>query len=179
MWRRRPVPGRVPEDSEVRPGLFARFAPVAGQDGQLPPIKTTSVSKTLPTRWGEGPAFVASEELGRVPGLVTAAGPLIDYIMTGAVSITSGVRPAALWVRISSRRPRASPSARLLSGPWKRSSPLPPSSINSEGGRPARLGASGWTTRSACSSTRGGPGGHRRRPSPARCVPYLPRWTPS
>ena len=40
---------------------------------------------------GGGSYIVASEELGRVPGLMAAAGLLIDYIMTVAVSITSSV----------------------------------------------------------------------------------------
>ena len=40
---------------------------------------------------GGGSYIVASEELGRVPGLMAAAGLLIDYIMTVAVSIASGV----------------------------------------------------------------------------------------
>ena len=40
---------------------------------------------------GGGSYIVASEELGRVPGLMAAAGLLIDYVMTVAVSIASGV----------------------------------------------------------------------------------------
>ena len=53
MWRQAlpvdPSLGEYPEASEVRPALFTRFVPVAGQDGQLPPIQTTSVSGTPPT----------------------------------------------------------------------------------------------------------------------------------
>jgi hypothetical protein len=51
--------------------------------------------------------IVASEEPSRVPGLMAAAGLLIDYIMTVAVSIASGVaaitsaypsmQPATVW----------------------------------------------------------------------------------
>jgi amino acid transporter len=40
---------------------------------------------------GGGSYVVASEELGRLPGLMAAAGLLIDYVMTVAVSIASGV----------------------------------------------------------------------------------------
>ena len=50
MWRQTlpadPSLGEYPEASEIRPALFTRFVPVAGQDGQLPPIETTSVSET-------------------------------------------------------------------------------------------------------------------------------------
>jgi amino acid transporter len=40
---------------------------------------------------GGGSYIVASQNLGRVPGLMAAAGLLIDYVMTVAVSIASGV----------------------------------------------------------------------------------------
>jgi amino acid transporter len=40
---------------------------------------------------GGGSYIVASQNLGRIPGLMAAAGLLIDYIMTVAVSISSGV----------------------------------------------------------------------------------------
>jgi len=59
---------------------------------------------------GGGSYIVASEELGRVPGLMAAAGLLIDYVMTVAVSIASGVaaitsvypwmQPATPWIGI-------------------------------------------------------------------------------
>jgi amino acid transporter len=42
---------------------------------------------------GGGSYIVATEELGRIPGLMAAAGLLIDYIMTVAVSIASASRP--------------------------------------------------------------------------------------
>ncbi len=60
---------------------------------------------------GGGSYIVATEELGRVPGLTAAAGLLIDYIMTVAVSIASGVaaitsafpslQPAAVWIGVA------------------------------------------------------------------------------
>jgi hypothetical protein len=206
VWRRAlpvdPSLGEYPEASEVRPGLFTRFVPVVGPDGQLPPIQTTSVSETPPVRLGRagqalkrlvlgppldasaialermrklvalpvlsadalssvaygpqamlvvlilaglpglsyslpvgaaivilmlavgvsyrqtiraypqggGSYIVASEELGRVPGLMAAAGLLIDYVMTVAVSVASGVaaitsaypsmQPATVWIGV-------------------------------------------------------------------------------
>jgi Amino acid permease len=206
VWRQAlpvdPALGEYPGASEVRPGLFTRFVPVAGRDGELPPIQTTSASEASPytaarigqrlRRLVEGPPLdasaiavermrklvalpvlsadalssvaygpqamlavlvlaglpglsyslpvgaaimvlmltvgisyrqtiraypqgggsyiVASEELGRVPGLMAAAGLLIDYVMTVAVSIASGVaaitsaypsmRPATVWIGV-------------------------------------------------------------------------------
>ena len=60
---------------------------------------------------GGGSYIVATEELGRVPGLTAAAGLLIDYIMTVAVSIASGVaaitsafpslQPATVWMGVA------------------------------------------------------------------------------
>jgi amino acid transporter len=206
VWRQAlpvdPSLDEYPEASQVRPGLFTRFVPAAGRDGQLPPIETTSVSETPLTPLGradqapkrlvfrppldastiavermrklvalpvlsadalssvahgpqamlavlvlaglpglsyslpavaaimflmlavrisyrqtiraypqaEGSYIVASEELGRVPGLVAAAGLLIDYIMPVAVSIASGVaaitsaypsmQSAAVWIGV-------------------------------------------------------------------------------
>ena len=54
--------------------------------------------------------MVASEELGRLPGLMAGAGLLIDYVMTVAVSIASGVaaitsaypsmQPATVWIGV-------------------------------------------------------------------------------
>ena len=59
---------------------------------------------------GGGSYIVASEELGRIPGLIAAAGLLIDYILTVAVSIASGVaaitsvfgslRPDTVWIGV-------------------------------------------------------------------------------
>jgi hypothetical protein len=57
-----------------------------------------------------GSYIVASEELGRIPGLMAAAGLLIDYILTVAVSIASGVaaitsafgslEPDTVWIGV-------------------------------------------------------------------------------
>ena len=55
VWRQAlpvdPSLGEYPEASEVRPGLFTRFVPVAGQDGQLPPIQTRAFPRRRPRRW--------------------------------------------------------------------------------------------------------------------------------
>ncbi len=207
VWRKAlpvdPAVGAYAEEREFRPARFTRVASVAGQDGQLRPIRTTSASETPATRLGranhalrrvvEGPPLdasalaaermrklialpvlsadalssvaygpqamlavlvlagvpglpyslpiggaivvlmlvvgvsyrqtiraypqgggsyiVSTEELGRIPGLTAAAGLLIDYIMTVAVSIASGVaaitsalpslQPATVWIGVA------------------------------------------------------------------------------
>jgi amino acid transporter len=57
---------------------------------------------------GGGSYIVASDNLGRLPGLVAAAGLLIDYIMTVAVSVASGV--AAIASAIPSFAPATVPA---------------------------------------------------------------------
>lgn len=207
VWREAlpvdPAAGAYAGEGEFRPARFTRVVSVAGRDGQLRPIETTSVSETPATRLGradralrrvvEGPPLdesalaaermrklvalpvlsadalssvaygpqamlavlvlaglpglsytlpvggaivllmlavgvsyrqtiraypqgggsyiVATEELGRVPGLMAAAGLLIDYVMTVAVSIASGVaamtsafpslQGAAVWTGVA------------------------------------------------------------------------------
>ena len=198
-----PAVGAYAEEGEFRPARFTRVVSVAGRDGQLRPIETTSESETPGTRLGradqalrralEGPPLdasalavermrklvalpvlsadalssvaygpqamlavlvlagvpglsyslpvggaivllilavgvsyrqtiraypqgggsyiVATEELGRIPGLMAAGGLLIDYIMTVAVSIASGVaaitsafpslRSATVWIGVA------------------------------------------------------------------------------
>src|SRR5258708_19017466 len=68
---------------------------------------------------GGGSYIVATDNLGRVPGLVAAAGLLIDYVMTVAVSVASGA--AAIASAIPSLAPAAVPAricliALLLAG---------------------------------------------------------------
>ncbi len=53
---------------------------------------------------GGGSYIVAGDNLGRVPGLMAAAGLLIDYVMTVAVSIASGV--AAIVSAVPSLAPQ-------------------------------------------------------------------------
>jgi amino acid transporter len=57
---------------------------------------------------GGGSYIVASQNLGRVTGLTAAAGLLIDYVMTVAVSIASGV------AAITSAFPSLQPSATVI-----------------------------------------------------------------
>lgn len=57
---------------------------------------------------GGGSYIVASDNLGRLPGLAAAAGLLIDYVMTVAVSVASGV--AAVSSAIPSVAPVAVPA---------------------------------------------------------------------
>ncbi|MFI6289889.1 APC family permease [Streptomyces sp. NPDC051018] len=56
---------------------------------------------------GGGSYIVAGDNLGRVPGLVAAAGLLTDYILTVAVSIASGV--AAITSAVPSLAPETVP----------------------------------------------------------------------
>jgi amino acid transporter len=59
---------------------------------------------------GGGAYTVASQNLGRVPGLIAAAALLIDYLLTVAVSVTSGIenftsavevlRPYRIWLSV-------------------------------------------------------------------------------
>jgi amino acid transporter len=56
---------------------------------------------------GGGSYIVATENLGRVPGLIAAAGLLSDYILTVAVSIASGV--AAVTSAVPALAPDAVP----------------------------------------------------------------------
>jgi K+ potassium transporter len=68
------------------------------------------VARTASDPQGGESYIVASEELGRLPGLMAAAGLLIDYVMTVAVSIASGVaaitsaypsmQPATVWIGV-------------------------------------------------------------------------------
>jgi hypothetical protein len=79
----------VPRGSQVRPGLFTRFVPVAGRDGQLPPIQTTSVSETPPTPLGR-----AGQALKRlVVGLPLDASAIAVERMRKLVAL-----PVLLWV---------------------------------------------------------------------------------
>ena len=57
--------------------------------------------------YGGGSYTVATENLGRVPGLVAAAGLLTDYILTVAVSVASGV--AAVTSAVPALAPAAVP----------------------------------------------------------------------
>ena len=66
--------------------------PIAGMVAFLLLIVALSYRQTVyayPN--GGGSYVVASENLGQVPGLVAAASLLVDYVMTVAVSVASGV----------------------------------------------------------------------------------------
>ena len=58
-------------------------------------------------RHGDGSYIVATENLGRVPGLAAAAGLLTDYILTVAVSVASGA--AAVTSAVPALAPAAVP----------------------------------------------------------------------
>ena len=75
------------------PGLSYSL-PVGGAIVLLMPAVGVSYRQTIRAYpQGGGSYIVATEELGRIPGLMAAAGLLIDYIMTVAVSIASASRP--------------------------------------------------------------------------------------
>jgi amino acid transporter len=59
-------------------------------------ILTLSYSQTIEAYPGGGGSYtVATENLGKHPGLVAAAALLIDYVLTAAVSLTAGVAAIA------------------------------------------------------------------------------------
>ncbi|HLM95564.1 MAG TPA: hypothetical protein VK283_04565, partial [Acidimicrobiales bacterium] len=47
-----PALGKYPMASEFCPGLLTRFVPVAGTEGRLPPIRTTTADEAPPTAAG-------------------------------------------------------------------------------------------------------------------------------
>ncbi len=111
--------GEYPEASEVRPGLFTRFVPVAGRDGQLPPIQTTSVSETPPTPLGR--AGRALKRLVFGPPLDASGVGVIVILLAGNLR---GVRQAgAMFVVPRSsedvQRRRAAVPRRHRKGPRK------------------------------------------------------------
>jgi amino acid transporter len=70
--------------------------PIAIAITALLAILTLSYSQTiLAYPSGGGSYTVATENLGRFPGLVAAAALLIDYVLTAAVSLTAGVAAIA------------------------------------------------------------------------------------
>jgi hypothetical protein len=47
-----PELGRYPAAAEIQPTTFGRFVPLAGRDGQLPVVETTSQAEAPPTALG-------------------------------------------------------------------------------------------------------------------------------
>lgn len=77
-------------------GALTLSIPIALAITALLAILTLSYSQTiLAYPNGGGSYTVASENLGRFPGLVAAAALLIDYVLTAAVSLTAGVAAIA------------------------------------------------------------------------------------
>ncbi|MBZ0316363.1 MAG: APC family permease [Anaerolineae bacterium] len=75
---------------------LALSLPIAGAIGVLLLILTLSYSQTIQAYpRGGGSYTVASENLGKWPGLIAAAALLIDYVLTAAVSLTAGVAALA------------------------------------------------------------------------------------
>ncbi len=70
--------------------------PIALAITALLAILTLSYSQTIAAYPSGGGSYtVASENLGKYPGLVAAAAVLIDYVLTAAVSLTAGVAAIA------------------------------------------------------------------------------------
>jgi amino acid transporter len=77
-------------------GALAYSMPIAIAIGILLAILTLSYSQTIAAYPNGGGSYtVASENLGRLPGLVAAAALLTDYVLTAAVSLTAGVAALA------------------------------------------------------------------------------------
>src|SRR6202049_1085986 len=77
-------------------GALALNLPISAAIALLLIIVTFSYRQTIfayPS--GGGSYIVASENLGRIPGLVAASALLIDYVLTVAVSVASGVAALA------------------------------------------------------------------------------------
>ena len=78
VWRQAlpvdPSLGEYPEASEVRPGLFTRFVPVAGQDGQLPPTPPTPPPCSWPQIGRRGSAAYPSTS----PAALSLSAPTVS-----------------------------------------------------------------------------------------------------
>src|SRR5258708_11461059 len=82
--------------------------PMAAANGLLMLAVGVSYRQTIRAYpHGGGSYLVASDNLGGLPGLAAAAGLLIDYVMTVAVSVASGA--AAIASAIPSLPPPAAP----------------------------------------------------------------------
>ncbi len=90
-----PSLGEYPEASQVRPALFTRFAPVAGQDGQLPPIQTTSVSETPPTPLGRAGQALKRLVVGPPPDAAAIAAERMRKLVALPV-LSADARPGSL-----------------------------------------------------------------------------------
>ena len=141
MWRQAlpvdPSLGEYPEASEVRPALFTRFVPVAGRDGQLPPIETTSVSETPLTPLGRaGQALkrlVFGPPLDATAIAVERMRKLVPLPVLSADTLSS-----VAWLT-----PRSSSSRWLLTARYG-SRPCRPQASRSAGLAAARRGRVAW-----------------------------------
>ena len=82
--------------------------PIAAAIALLMLAVGASYRQTIRANPHGGSYIVASDNLGRVPGLIAAAGLMTDYILTVAVSVASGV--AAITSAIPSLPPARSRS---------------------------------------------------------------------
>src|SRR5271165_380126 len=117
VWRQAlpadPSLGEHPEASKVRPALFTRFVPVAGADGQLPPIQATSVSETPPTPLGR--AGQALKRLVFGPPLDATAIAVERMRKLVALPVLSADAPGRTAVILARQpSPRASPMTLVM-----------------------------------------------------------------
>ena len=137
VWRQAlpadPSLGEHPEASKVRPALFTRFVPVAGQDGQLPPIQATSVSETPPTPLGR--AGQALKRLVFGPPLDATAIAVERMRKLVALPVLSADAPGRTAVILARQpSPRASPVTLVMCPgtplrPAVGTAPKPPASL--------------------------------------------------
>ena len=101
VWRRAlpvdPALGKYPTVSEFRPGLLTRYVPVAGCEGRLPPIQTTTADEAPPTaagRFGQtlrrvlfGPPLdasaIASERMRKLVALPVLSADALSSVAYG------------------------------------------------------------------------------------------------
>ncbi len=95
--------------SLVGAGAFTISLPIAAAICGLLVLLATSYRQTIYAYPSGGGAYiVAKDNLGRYPGLIAGAALLVDYVLTVAVSVASGVQA------ITSAAPRLAPHAVLL-----------------------------------------------------------------
>jgi hypothetical protein len=118
VWRQAlptdPFLGEYPEASEVHPGPFTRFVPVAGRDGQLPPIQAPQdlmevVAHHRPDLAGErcsehADARRARDLAGRETGRVVGDGPGHGRFVLDPPGVRSGQRCCQLAQRVQATR---------------------------------------------------------------------------
>jgi hypothetical protein len=127
VWRQAlpvdPALGEYPKASEFRPARFTRLVPVAGRDGDLPPIETTSAAETplrpaarvaqRMTRALIGPPLdvgaIAVERMRKLVALPVLSADALSSVAGVGAAVTAR-RVSAVWsVPIARRSPASAP----------------------------------------------------------------------